>query len=87
MTPLAIDILMHYHCRADDYPHLSPPAQQKLIDYFLSDDYLVNNSVANRAREHPKYLPTDKLHFYCEALCAMPEPVQKWVIEGVDNGH
>ena len=77
MTPLQIDILMHYHCRAVDYPDLSPPAQREAIKYFLENKFLQ----AEMPGERTMYAPTEKLHVYCEALCNVPEPRQIWVCD------
>ncbi len=78
MTPLEIDILLHYHTRGIDYPDLSPPAQQSTIVGFLTDGYLEHGD--NMPEDNMKYHPTDKLHFYVDAICSVPEPVQIWVI-------
>ena len=80
MTPLEIKILLHYYCSAEDYPHLSPPAQQDALSYFLRTGYLEK---VERSSETPACTPfyraTEKLHIYCEALCKVPEPRQIWV--------
>lgn len=76
MSPLAIEIALHYHARAKDYPDLSPPAQQEIIDLFLANGFLVK---ANRIAEDVNYKPTTKLHAYCAALCEVPEPEKFWV--------
>lgn len=75
MTPLEIKIALHYYVCADDYPNLSPPAQQQTIEYFLTSGYLVRNE----SGESPQYVGTDKLDAYCKKLCAVSEPRRVWV--------
>lgn len=81
MTPLEIDILMHYHCRAEDYPNLTPPAQQSALQYFLTNGYLEKTELhEDMPAKTMNYTPTEKLPVYCEALCKVPEPKQVWIV-------
>lgn len=81
MTPLQIQILLHYHAYASDYPNLHPPAQQEAVAYFLNSGFLEKTELEeNMAADTPNYRPTEKLHVYCDALCKVPEPRQKWVV-------
>ncbi len=80
MSPLQLQILLHYHCCVDDYPDLTPPAQQEFMHRFLRDGYLIRTDQYNQMNATgAKYKATEKLHFYCEALCNTPEPRQIWV--------
>lgn len=76
MTPLEIEILLHYHTRGVDYPTFDPPSQSNALDYFLSNEYLRDAGPA----AHVRYRPTDKLHAFCSALCNVPEPVKVWEV-------
>lgn len=83
MTPLEIDILLHYHAHTDEYPDRSSPAQREAFCKFVRDGFLTmddNNLPGNYLMA--TYSPTEKLHVYIDALCRVPSPVQTWVIPG-----
>ena len=84
MTPLEIEILMHYHCRAVDHESaLNPPsAQKEAFSNFVKQGYLVDNTFGgqNCKDDGMMYSPKEKLHIYCEAICNVPEPKQVWVV-------
>ncbi len=79
MSPLEIQIALHYHCTREDYRELTPPAQQSIIKKFMAQGFLTK---LPDGIDHfdMTYFPTDKLHAYCEALCKVPEPKQVWII-------
>jgi len=80
MSPLQLQILLHYHCCVDDYPQLSPPAQQQALCYFIKSGFLKKTELhENMPAITPNYTATEKLHVFCEALCNTPEPRQIWV--------
>lgn len=93
MTPLEIEILMHYHARAGDHPRLvgnesSPEfdSWHAALNKFLINDYLVDRTQElHPTRESPRYQATEKLHFYCRCLCNLPEPIQQWTIPANKN--
>ena len=75
MTPLAIEILFHYHTRAVDYRDgdFSAPAVESTIKYFLENDLLkfpVKDSTV-------KYETTERAKVYLEAICSLPLPVYR----------
>jgi hypothetical protein len=77
MSPLVIGILLHHHVSNERY---KGNGYQSLIwrDTMLglvSDGLLV--SVGDE-----DFLPTERLHAYCEALCRVPLPTQQWVVPG-----
>ena len=37
MSPLQLQILLHYHCFCNDYPDLTPPAQREAMFRFVRD--------------------------------------------------
>jgi len=82
MTPLQIEMLLHYYTRPSDYPDLHHPAQQDAIAYFIDQGYLTKIQLHE---ETPlcvlEYNPTEKLYAYCEALCRVPEPRQGWIVD------
>ena len=83
MSPLKIDILLWYHSRHVDYSDLVSSAHQEAICYFLNNGYLIMMEPGEEF--DMSYKPTEKLHFYVEALCNVPEPVQEWVIPNKAN--
>lgn len=76
MTPLHIDILLHYHCCPDDYRggDFSAPAVREAIAAFVQLGLLVETHV------DPRYQPTKGVHIYVEALCRVPLPERRWVM-------
>jgi hypothetical protein len=86
VTPLEIEILMHYRCRASDYRNgdHSADAVKDAIGYFLDADLLKHLGFS------PEYFPdgvlkarysvTDRCIAYLDALQRVPLPVQKWVM-------
>lgn len=90
MTPLLIEIVLHYHCRADDYRggDYSAPAVREGIDW-LRDEARLIEFVPEDARSLSRgtwgYIPaayrlTERGKTYVEALQSMPLPVQVWVM-------
>lgn len=79
MTPLEIEILLHYHCCASDYRDgdFSAPAVREAMDRFVATGLL--REVWNLQRSI-RYEPTEGCRVFVEALCRAPAPVQKWVI-------
>lgn len=75
MTPLEVEILLHYHSRVSDYRdgNFSAPAVRDAIDAFGKSGYLTPGTVR-------KYDPTEKLHAHVAAICSVPEPIQHWEI-------
>ena len=82
MTPLEIEILLHYFTSAIDHPDVfdPPPSQKEAFGRFVANGYLEDNSKCGQIGEGEMvYSATEKLHVYCEALCRVPEPRQEWV--------
>lgn len=78
MTPLEIEILMHYRCGGGDYRNgdFSAPAVGEAIDRFVQKGILLANMGAGSA-----YVgDMAQLTVYVDALCAVPLPVLKWTI-------
>jgi hypothetical protein len=84
MTPLEINILLHYHSSCLDYPDLSPPAHQDAISYCLDAGFLTMTEQHEDMPVNTRlYEPTEKLHVYCDALLHVPEPRQIWAVDPV----
>lgn len=83
-TPLEISIAIHYCCRTDDYgdgngdKNFSAPAVQEAIARFMAAGLLKENKGTSKP-----YFTADRdaLGTYVQALCDVPLPVQKWVVQ------
>ena len=77
MSPLQIEILLHYCTAADDFRDgdFSAPAVREAINAFREQGYLCNETVRGRC-----YDLSAKGHVYVTALMDVPEPVQHWVV-------
>lgn len=83
MTPLEIKILLHYHACVDDYKGNQSPSEKDAFGRFLENGYLERNESPGVGPYDGEYITTAKLHIYCDALCKVPEPEQRWVVGGV----
>lgn len=78
MTPLHIEIMLHYNASPDDYREgdFSAPAVREALDLFLSE-YLIEHG---GRRPSTNYQITDRGLAYVRFLCEMPLPVNSWVM-------
>lgn len=79
MTPLQIDILLHYHCSGCDYREgdYSAPAVREAIDWMRAESQLIENDNESARR---CYKLSERGQVYVNALMAVPLPVQVWVM-------
>lgn len=68
MTPLEIQILIHYHYSPEDYHNLTSLSQVDAIDGFVKDGFLLVDHHGSQA-----YKPTQKLHDFINSLCKIAE--------------
>lgn len=83
MTPLEIEIVLHYHTRANDYRDgdFSFPAVRETLDCFREDLNLIENwPEDDKSPTNQTYRITERGRIYAEALKAVPLPIQIWVI-------
>lgn len=82
MTPLEISILLHYYCSGTDFRDgdFSAPAVREAIDRFKENGSLQLSTDDDNMQSI--LVRTDKTCVYVEALCAVPEAVQRWIIPG-----
>ena len=81
MTPLEIEILLHYYYSRDyDYTNLCSPAVREACERFVELGLLEEiNSCSTPLKN--KYIGNiDALEPYVKALCSVKLPVQTWVI-------
>lgn len=74
MSPLGIEMMLHYHCTPGDYRDgdFSAPAVRELIDW-MKDENLIE------FKDGGGYKATDRLHAYVYKLCTIGLPDLKWV--------
>lgn len=78
MTPLEIEIVLHYHSRANDYrdgDH-SVPAVSDAIAHFCGAFELLEETPLGMGA---KYRLTDRGRVYAEALVKLPLPALRWM--------
>lgn len=72
MSPLEIDIMMHYYVSAVDYRDLHLPVINATLQYFLRREML-KLAVEPDCKE--KFKITEKGRFYCKTLCSIDVPI------------
>lgn len=81
MTPIEIDILLHYYVSPEEYRNgdIGAPAVLDALKKFVSRGLIVKRTVPN---EYGALYEGNSaaLKVYVETLCAVPLPVQKWVM-------
>jgi len=82
MTPLQIEIMLHYYAMGDDYREcdFSAPAVREAIDNFILVTEMLRASTPEEGYD-PAYRITDKGRAYVDYLCSVPLPAVKYVIE------
>ena len=81
MSPLGIEMLLHYHTRCEDYRQgdFSAPSVRELMDYFLGVGML-EPATGQYSNWGMQYQPTEGTRVYVDALKALQLPVKKWVM-------
>lgn len=84
MTPLQIEILLHYYAISEDYREgdFSAPAVRDAIDEFRHELNLLELDASDGERE---YKLTRRGEFYIESLLKIPLPVSEWKIPDITN--
>ncbi len=79
MTPLEVEILLHYYYSPHDYENLDAPAIKEAMEKFCKAGILTE--WINRT---PRFYKNDEaLELYIKAICSVPLPTRKWIIENV----
>lgn len=81
MTPLELQIVIHYYGCADDFRggDFSPPAVREAIDWMTRAGLLRKRGDGDDPGEST-YLIDARGRAYVEALCQTPLPEQRWVV-------
>lgn len=77
MTPLHIEILLHYNSRPCDMEHMDAPAVYDYCQDLLNLGILTFENL-DGARN--SYKLTEKGHAWLDGILATPLPVQKWAM-------
>ena len=82
MSPLEIEILLHYYRCPTDYRDgdFSAPDVQDAIERFRDTHNLLEPTHSMDEFCEPHYTITERGHVFVEALCNMPLPVKTWVM-------
>ncbi|MBT2300392.1 hypothetical protein J7E70_07930 [Variovorax paradoxus] len=75
MTPLQIEMLLHFHTTPTPWPRLNAPACVEAIEGFIRDGLV-------RDDDPSRYWLTERGEACIRFLCAMPIPVANWAIPG-----
>lgn len=75
MTPLGIEILLHYSTCAGPFPRIEAPAVADAVEVFCALGLLERG-----AEGQPRYIATEGARVYVMALCDVPLPVRRWII-------
>lgn len=78
MTPYEINILLHYYATSTDYEGCGEPILHQTITEFCKNGLL---QASTDHRDDRNYTITDRGKAYCNALTAIPLPIQTWTIE------
>jgi hypothetical protein len=71
MSPLEVQIMLHYRCISEDFRDLDAPAIREAIDNFIDENMLTEGSQWPNCR----YSITEKGRAYVEMVCALKVPV------------
>jgi len=80
MTPLKIEILLHYYSKSGDYPNLDAPAVAMAIEELCTEGILYKRLEFNSEKERKIGFTQDALAVYITELLSIPLPKQVWVI-------
>lgn len=80
MTPLKLELCIHYACRMNDHPWLASGAP--IVGETFNDlvkDGLLCDTAFKQSPDQPAYVGTDKNKAFVEMLTQTPLPVAKWI--------
>lgn len=87
VPPLAIQIMIHYHCYPTQFRDgdFSAPAVNDWLGRLVADDMLEveRSDIGPPSRTLRAYSITERGRVYIQGLCNLPFPEQRWVMPGV----
>lgn len=86
MTPLQIEIMLHYYSHGGDFRNrdFSSPSVHEAVDFFLGIEMLAKTDFDAATKPYLRITPKGTV--FVDALCAVPLPVKQWVIPGHNGG-
>ena len=72
LTPLHIEIMLHYACTSSPFPRLGAPACAEYAQQLYVEGLLMDDGAGFKA--------TDKGKAWIHYLCEVPFPIQQWVL-------
>lgn len=79
MSPLGINIMLHYYCCCDDWQCLTE-AHTELVVGFQRQGLLTEQWRTADEKDMPKYRISARGTAYVKFLCAMPLPEIRWYV-------
>lgn len=80
MSPLKIQMLLHFHAYCESYDDRGGNAQREAFHHFLSERLITEVAIHQGASIYGRfYRTTDRGRAMVEALCAVKLPICKWV--------
>lgn len=85
MTPLQLEILLHYYSRADDYRcgDFGAPAVRDAIEYFKREELIV----AADPKQDRCYALGERGRVLVEAVRSVPLPERRWVMPSIQPAY
>jgi hypothetical protein len=82
MTPLQLEILLHYRYHLDDFREgdFSAPAVKGAMEWFISLELLVYDPRIEQGGRQSQYRLGAAGELFVDALCNVPLPVKRWVM-------
>lgn len=81
VTPLAIEMLIHFVCTVAPWPRQNAPACQEMREWFVEMGLL---EVVADDRWNAKATP--RAHAWLDLICETPLPEQRWVDPRIEKG-
>lgn len=79
LSPLEVEILIHYYCSNKDFRNIDAPAVDSAILGFVELGLL--KRIDNRHLGDPRYEGNNNaLKVYVDAICSVPLPELKWTV-------
>lgn len=85
VTPLHIEIAMHYHCRTGQYEMVTTNETRRQYADDLVDAGMLKRVPGPGPQATVEYASTPGLAVWIKAICSVPFPVQQWVIPARDD--
>lgn len=84
MTPLQLEILLHYYAKADDYRcgDFGAPSVRDAIEHFKREELLESDPTQQRC-----YTLGERGRVLVEAVLSVPLPERRWVMPSIQPAY